>query len=46
MSLNADDVSGPEPEDDYTEVEPPLDPTAGNLSSHRQSPYLFYLQYE
>lgn len=36
MSLNADDVSGPEPEDDYTEVESPLDPTAGKLSPHRQ----------
>lgn len=31
MSLNADDVSGPEPEVDYTEEEQPLDPTAGNI---------------
>lgn len=34
MSLNADDVSGPEPEVDYTEEEQPMDPTAGNLPSH------------
>lgn len=30
MSLNADDDSGPEPEPDYNEEEPPVEPSSGN----------------
>lgn len=32
MSLNADDDSGPDPEVDYNEEEPPPDPSSGTLT--------------
>lgn len=41
MSLNADEDSGPEAEPDYTEEEPPPDPSAGNDTSLYKYMFIF-----